>query len=134
MANQLYPISRQNFLTAQFDWVTNPIAMLLLDTSYVFDEAHENLIDIPVPSRAAAPWTLALTLAQDGFADGAAAQFIGLVWPTPISQVVLFHNTGDEATSTLIAYYDQVLGLPLNAVGGNYAFFPDQAFGGYFRL
>jgi len=134
MANQLYSIARQKYLTGGANWLLESTAMMLLDANYVFDEAHTVVADLTPAARAAA-LPISGQLAVDGFAIGGGGLFIGLSWPVPITQVVLFdENPGDLEASELMVFYDVVDGFPLAANGGNYQILPDLAFGGYFRL
>jgi hypothetical protein len=132
--NQLFNIARQKYLTGGADWTTENIYMLLLDDTYIFDDAHFQLQDI-APSARAGSNAVGSATATDGFASGNGVLFQGLLWPNPITKVVLYDkNVGDEEVSELIAFYDSIDAFPFDATGGNYQLYPDLSFGGYFRL
>ena len=131
--NQLYNKARERYLSAGSNWTIGAAGLALVDANYLFDPAHEFLIQVPSASRAAEKPFTGRT-AVNGYANGDGASFTALTWPLPITQVVTYEDTGDEATSLLIAYYDEVTGFPVSLTGGDYSVLPDALFGGYFRL
>ena len=134
MMNQLFVAARQKYQTAQYDWPNLVLAVQLVDSLYVFNELHQFLSDIPVGSRAGTLETITNPIALGGFASGDSVSFNNLVHGEEINQVVIVVNTGDPTTTELIAYYDDVIGLPITATGATYTLAPDAAFGGFFRL
>ncbi len=53
-----------------------------------------------------------------GAADGADVTFTSVSGPT-IEAIVIYRDTGTEATSPLIAYIDTATGLPITPNGGD---------------
>lgn len=101
--NQIYSIAREKFLTGQLDWTGDDIAIALLDDQYVFsdfDTVFDDLIGVIDTSG-----FLTGKTATGGVADADDVVFAS-VTGADIEKVVIFHDTGNSTTSTLIAYYD----------------------------
>lgn len=120
MANTLYDAARQRFLEAQLNWLTDTIKVLLVDTgAYTPQTAvHQYLADIPVSSRIAGPVTLTSKTTVGGAADAADITFTSVSGPS-IEAIIIYSDTGTEATSPLIAYIDTATGLPITPNGGD---------------
>lgn len=119
MATQLYPKGREGFLDGNIDWDTHTIKALLVDADYVYNAAHDNLDDVAAAGRVNTAQTLASKTVTDGVADAADVVWVSVTNATPIVAVILFKDTGVESTSRLIAYIDNLAGLPLTPNGGN---------------
>ncbi len=120
MANTLYDKARQRFLEAQLNWMTDTIKVILVDTAAYTPQTaiHEYLADIPVSARVAGPVTLTAKATTGGAADAADATFTSVSGPS-IEAIVIYADTGTEATSPLIAYIDTATGLPITPNGGD---------------
>lgn len=120
MANTLYDYGRQRFLEAQINWMTDTIKVLLVDTGTYTPNtsAHQYLSDISATSRIAGPVTLTSKSTTGGAADGADVTFISVSGQS-IEAIVIYKDTGSEATSPLIAYIDTATGLPITPNGGD---------------
>lgn len=120
MANTLYDAARQRFLEAQINWMTDTIKVLLVDTgAYTPQTAvHQNLSDIPTSARIAGPNTLTAKSTTGGAADAADVTFTSVSGPS-IEAIVIYSDTGTEASSPLIAYIDTATGLPITPNGGD---------------
>lgn len=120
MANTLYDYARQRFLEAQINWMTDTIKVLLVDTgAYTPQTAiHQYLADIPASSRIAGPVTLTSKSTSGGAADAADITFTAVAGAS-IEAIVIYKDTGSEATSPLLAYIDTATGLPITPNGGD---------------
>ena len=120
MANALFDKARQRFLEGQFNWLTDTIKVILVDTgAYTPQTAiHQYLADITLSARIAGPVTLTSKATTGGAADGADVTFTSVSGPT-IEAIVIYRDTGTEATSPLIAYIDTATGLPITPNGGD---------------
>ena len=116
MANTLYDFCRQRFLEAQLNWMTDTIKVLLVDTgAYTPQTAvHQYLADIGISARIAGPVTLTSKTTTGGAADAADVTFTSVTGPS-IEAIVIYMDTGTEATSPLIAYIDTATGLDRRA-------------------
>lgn len=120
MANTLFDASRQRFLEAQLNWMTDTIKVILVDTgAYTPQTAvHQYLSDIPTSSRIAGPVTLTSKTTTGGAADAADVTFTSVSGPS-IEAIVIYADTGTESTSPLIAFIDTATGLPITPNGGD---------------
>lgn len=120
MANTLYDYARQRFLEGQFNWLTDTIKCVLVDTgAYTPQTAvHQYLSDIPTSARITQPVTLTSKATTGGAADAADVTFPA-VSGASIEAIVLYKDTGVESTSPLIAYIDTATGLPITPNGGD---------------
>lgn len=120
MANTLYDFARQRFLEAQINWMTETIKVILVDTgAYTPQTAvHQYLADIPISARIAGPVTLTSKSTAGGAADAADCTFTS-VSGASIEAIVIYSDSGTEATSPLIAFIDTATGLPITPNGGD---------------
>ena len=120
MANTLYDYCRQRFLEAQINWMTDTVKVILVSTSAYTPQTavHQYLADIPVSARIAGPVTLTAKATTGGAADASDCTFTSVSGAT-INAIVIYKDTGSEATSPLIAYIDTATGLPITPNGGD---------------
>lgn len=120
MANTLYDFARQRFLEAQINWMTDTVKCILVDTgAYTPQTAvHQYLSDIPTSARIAGPVTLTGKATTGGAADASDCTFTA-VSGASIEAIIIYIDTGAEATSPLIAYIDTATGLPITPNGGD---------------
>jgi hypothetical protein len=128
-----YNHGRQLFLTAGVNWVTANIKMLLVSASYNASENDDFVSDIPSAAIIRRSENLTNKSATDGYARASAATFLSLIGTAEITGVVLYVDTGDDATSVLLAYVDDAIAFPLTPVGFDYSFAYDAIEGGFFR-
>ena len=120
MANTLYDFARQRFLEAQINWMADTIKVLLVDTGAYTPQTsvHQYLSDIPTSARITPPVTLTSKATTGGAADAADVTFPS-VSGASIEAIIIYADTGVEATSPLIAYIDTATGLPITPNGGD---------------
>lgn len=120
MANTLYDFARQRFLEAQINWMTDTIKVILVDTgAYTAQTSvHQYLSDIPTSARIAGPVTLTAKSTTGGAADAADITFTAVSGPS-IEAIIIYVDTGTEATSPLVAFIDTATGLPITPNGGD---------------
>lgn len=120
MANTLYDAARKRFLEAQINWASDTIKVILVDTGAYTPQVstHEYLSDIATSARVTTAVTLTSKSTAGGAADGADVTFPSVTGPS-IEAIVIFKDTGSEATSPLIAYIDTATGLPITPNGGD---------------
>jgi hypothetical protein len=135
MANLVFPKFLQQLLTAVLNGVT--VKMLAVNTvtgtTYTYSSAHTFVSDVTagaIVGRSAALTSLSF---GDGVFDAAdlAAAWASLTG-VQFEAVLFYIDTGSDATSRLMAYFDTVTGLPLTPNGNNV----DAAFnaGGIFTI
>ncbi len=120
MANTLYDKARQRFLEGQFNWNTDTIKAMLIDTgAYTANfTSHEFLADVSVASRITPGITLTGKSTTGGAADASDVTFTSVAGPS-IEAILLYKDTGTEATSPLLAFIDTGTGLPITPNGGD---------------
>ena len=120
MANALYDKARERFLLGQFNWATDTIKAVLVDTgAYTVSLTnHEFLSDISGSARIATSGAFTGKATTGGAADANDVTFSSVAGAS-IESIVLYMDTGVEATSPLIAYIDTATGLPITPNGGD---------------
>lgn len=120
MANALYDKGRQKFLEGNISWNGDSIRCVLIDTAgYSVDLAvHEFLSDIPLAARVSTSSALTGKTTTAGVANANPVTFAG-VSGAQSEAIVIYKDTGAEATSPLIAYLDTATGLPVTPNGSD---------------
>ena len=120
MANALFDKARQRFLEGQFNWNTDTIKAVLIDTgTYTVNlSAHEFLSDVGSGSRIATSGAFTGKTTTGGAADANDITFTSVTGAS-IEAIVLYKDTGTDSTSPLIAFIDTATGLPITPNGGD---------------
>lgn len=118
--SDLYPSVKSLLLTAGIDLENDAgIKAVLIDSAdYTYSTAHDFLNDVAVAARVGTPTALAsrtINQPSAGVFD-AADTTLTAVTGDPSEAILLFKDTGTEATSDLIAYID---GFSVTPNGGN---------------
>ncbi|MBM4453018.1 MAG: hypothetical protein FJ013_00350 [Chloroflexi bacterium] len=133
MANKLYPKGREAFLAGDLDWDANNIKVVLVDATYTYSDSHQYLSSIDAGDRVATSGNLASKTVTDGVADAADVTF-SAVSGNQVTQFVIYQDTGNAATSRLIAHIDTASGLPLTPNGGDITITWDNGASKIFKL
>lgn len=135
MANALYDKARERFLTGQLNWNTDTIKAVMVDAAtYTVNTAtHEYLSDVSSSARIATSGAFTNKTSTGGAADADDVTFSS-VSGASIEAVVIYKDTGTEATSPLIAYIDTGTGLPIIPNGGDLILTFDNSVNKIFRL
>jgi hypothetical protein len=121
MANALYDLARQSFLSGGIKWDADAISVLLVSDGYAVNLAtHHYLTCITAGARINNSIGLAITSPTilSGVADGADVTFTAVTGNTA-GYIVIYQSTGLSTTSQLIAYIDTATGLPVLPNGGD---------------
>lgn len=136
MSNGLYSKGREKFLCAQINWLTDDIKAALVDAAdYTVNlTTHEFLSDIPLIGRTAISNSLADKTVTNGWAGSP-----NIIFENPVGDIsealVIFKDTGDAATSPLIAYLDSnIQNLPLFVNGAKVTVIFDENVDGIFQI
>lgn len=134
MANALYDKGREAILRG-VDWSADDIKVVLVDTAlYAVDlAADEFLTAIPAGARVATSGNLASKTTTDGIADAADVNFPAVAGAS-IEAIVLYQDTGEAATSPLLAFIDTATGLPVIPIGTDIAVQWSNAINRIFKL
>lgn len=118
MANALYPKFKESALQAGVNMSSGTVKVALVDTgAYTYNAAHQFLSSLAGVVGTAQ--TLGSKTFTNGVFDAADATF-PTVTGNSVEALVLYVDTGNAATSPLIAYIDTgVTGLPVTPNGGD---------------
>ena len=129
----LFDYGRQLFLEGDIAWLTDTIRVMLVDhatytpnlaTDQFFDDItlaarYGNTGDTPgTPGERADCPALGSKTSTDGVADAADTTFTAPTGSVPLASLVVFKDTGSDATSPLICQLDSGTGLPITPNGG----------------
>lgn len=121
MANALFNKYKESLLSLNpsVDLDTDTIKVALVTAGYTFNAAHQFYSSItPGSNVVGTPQTLGSKTITDGLFDAADATFTAVTGST-CTALVIYKDTGSDATSPLIAYLDTATGLPVVPNGGN---------------
>lgn len=120
MANALFDKARQRFLEGQLTWTTDTIKAVLVDTGTYTPNlsAHEYLSDVSGGARISVSGAFSGKSATGGAADANDVTFTS-VSGASVEAIIIYKDTGVDASSPLIAYIDTATGLPITPNGGD---------------
>lgn len=119
MANNLYNKGAEKFAQGLINWNTADVKAVLVDVgAYTLNLTHEFLSSIAAGARIATSASLAAKSSVDGACDANDITFTA-VSGVSCEAIVLYIDSGDPATSSLIAYIDTAPGLPITPNGGD---------------
>lgn len=136
MANQLYGLGRNKFLTGDIAYDSDTIKVDLIDADdyTVSIDTHEFHDTGTVPSAAIVTTaTLTTKSATLGVADAADTVFSAVTGDVS-EALLIWKDTGTPATSPLIAYIDTATGLPVTPNGGDITVTWDDGANKIFKL
>ena len=136
MANSFYTPALNKWAEGSIHWSSagsDTFSVFLVRTTggssgtdhYVFNSTHEFVASIPDNATARTSATTGLVLTNtscpddDGAMDAADTTFVSVAAGAEIGAVIVIQNTGTEATSPLLAYFDTGSGLPVTPDGNN---------------
>lgn len=113
MANAIYGKGRESFLKGEIAIASDNIKAVLVDTAdyTVAIDTDQYLSDIPSGAREETSGNLASKTTSLGVFDAADVTFSSTSGDT-CEALVIYQDTGNAATSRLIAYIDSASGLP----------------------
>lgn len=132
MASALYDKGREGFLDGSIDWDSDNIKAVAVDAAdyTVSISTHQFLSDIPAPARVATSPNLSGKTVTAGVAD-CDDILLTAVTGDSIEAVVIYKDTGVEATSRLIAYIEAG---PVTPNGSDITFVVDPGANKLFKL
>lgn len=135
MANALYDLGREAFLNGNIDWTNDNIKIALLDgADYTPNLAtHDFFDDVPVAARVAISGNLTGKTTAAGVADANDETFSSVTGDES-EYILIYQDTGVEATSRLIALIDTATNLPITPNGGDIQVVWDSGANRIFKL
>ena len=121
MANALYDLGREAFLSGDITWDGDAIKTILVDSAlYTPNLATDQFLsDVPAGSRTATSSDLVSKTVAAGVADAGDVTYSSVPIDDPQEYVVIYQDTTVEGTSRLIALIDTDTGLPVTPNGGD---------------
>jgi hypothetical protein len=132
MANWLYQKGRSSFARGDISWSASggdTIRCMLVDSAgYTPDSANDEFFDdVPATARFGNSGssgrtdmpTLTLLDPSDGICDANDITFTSVPSGSALEYLVIFKDTGTDATSDLLACIDTATGLPVTPNGGD---------------
>lgn len=125
MPNALYDKARQSFLDAEIKWSgtgADTIRVALVSSAYSPDLAnHQHLDDISESAIIQTSVPLENKTSDKGVADASDVAFTSdtdtAVPAGEVRAIVIYQQGASQSTSRLIAYLDQINGLPITTTG-----------------
>lgn len=120
MANAIYPLYKQELLQGSANTsLTGTLKVALVDTgTYTYNASHQFYSSVS-SAVIGTPQTLASKTYTNGTLDADDSTF-SLVSGNTVEALVFYIDTGNPATSRLVAYIDtSVTGLPVTPNGGD---------------
>tara|TARA_R100001198_G_scaffold87145_1_gene62145 strand:- start:1462 stop:1869 length:408 start_codon:yes stop_codon:yes gene_type:complete len=135
MANAIYGLGREKFLSGSIDMATDDIKCVLVDTATysVSIDADEFLDDIGAGERVATSGNMSSKTVALGVFDAADITFSAVSGDVS-EALVIYKDSGVAATSPLIAYIDTATGLPVTPNGGDITVTWDSGANKIFKL
>lgn len=135
MANVMYSKGLEAFLTGRIDWETDTIKAVLVDLDLYTPNvlSHSILSDIPSGARISTSPALTAKTASNGVADAADITFPSVTGPQ-CEALVLYKDSGADATSPLICIIDTAGGLPVFPGGSDISVVWDNGLNKIFRI
>ena len=120
MPNAIYPKFKEQILQAGVNLSSANVKAVLIDAAdYTYSGAHEFLSSIPAAARVSTSANLGTKTFTDGTFDTADTVFAAVTGDQS-EAIVLYVDTGSDATSRLIVYRDTgVTNLPVTPNGGD---------------
>lgn len=119
MASFIYDKARQKFLDADIDWSAHNIKLLLVKSTYTPVQATDDFLSIIAGANRLTNSTsgnFAGKTSTAGVADADDVSVTPDAGQTGVA-IVIYRDSGVEATSELIAYIDTGTGLPITTNG-----------------
>lgn len=133
MATFMYNSARGKFANKQLDWDdASVIKAALVGAAYSPLRTHNFVSDLT--SIVARSGEMTTKVNTSGICKGDIPEFSALLSATEIVGLVIYIDTGSDATSQLLYYSSDGPGFPFTAAGLNYFVGYDQANGGFFEV
>jgi len=114
VSNAVYPKAKETALTYLLS--LGVLKAVLVDTTaYTYSSAHQYMSSVPSGARVVTPITLSSVTNSSGVLNAANLSWTGLSGVPAVGAVLLYLDTGSDATSPVLAYIDTASGLPTSA-------------------
>ena len=107
MAKSWYPKGKENFANGDIDWINDTIKAVAVDSGYTYSSTHDNLDDVVSGNRIATSPALTSKTSTAGVLDAADATISSVASGDTIAGVIVYKDSGTEATSPLIVFVSE---------------------------
>lgn len=104
MANTMYNSAKEAFISGDIDLTSDTIKVALVSSTYTYNSAHDFFDD--VSGQIGTSETLGSKTVTDGTFDAADSTFSSVTAGSTVDAYIIYQDTGNTATSHLIAYFD----------------------------
>lgn len=119
MANAIYRKGAEKLLSGQINFATDVIVARLVKNTYDQNLSTDEFLSSAPAVTGTTDQTLTGKTVTNGVFDAADVTFTAVPAGDVSEGVVLAKWTGDEATSPILLYVDQITGFPLTTNGGD---------------
>lgn len=106
MANTFYPKGREGFAGGDVAWDSDTIKLVAVDSGYAYSSAHDFLDDVGGGARVATSAAFTGKSITDGVLDADDVTLASLPVGDTITGIIVYQDTGSEATSRLLMFFD----------------------------
>lgn len=119
MANALYTKGKEKMLSGAINFTSDTIKAALVSTSYAQNLSTDEFWSSAAANVIGTPQALASKTVTGGALDAADVTYAAVAAGSTAKCVVLYKDTGSDATSPLLAFIDTITGFPLATNGGD---------------
>ena len=119
MANAIYAKGKEKFLSGSINLVSDTIKVMLVKNDYAQNLATDEFVSSVSASRLGTDQTLGAKSVAAGVFDAGDVTYTAVTAGATSEGVVVYKDTGVEATSPLLFYIDTITGFPLATNGGD---------------
>ncbi|MBJ2162873.1 hypothetical protein IHV84_02650 [Acidovorax sp. IB03] len=119
MANALYTKGKEKILSGAINFTSDTIKVALVKSTYTQNLATDEFYTTISAGVLGTPQTLAAKTVTGGALDADDVTWSAVTAGYTAKCVVLYKDTGAEATSPLLAFIDTITGFPLATNGGD---------------
>lgn len=119
MANAFYAKGAEKILSGLIDFTTDTIKVALLKNTYPQDLTNDEFYAGISAYVVGTPQILGSKSVAGGAFDAADPTFAAVAAGDTVEALVIYKDTGTDATSPLLMYIDTVTGFPLATNGGD---------------
>ena len=119
MANALYAKGKEKILSAAINFSTDTLKVRLVKNTYAQNLTTDEFVSLVTKVTGTTDQLLTGKTVTGGVFDANDPTFTAVPAGETSEGVVIYKDTGDEATSPVLAYIDTITGFPLATNGGD---------------
>ena len=119
MSNALYGLGKEKILSGAIDLTTNTVKVRLVKNTYAQNLSTDEFVSSVTKVTGTTDQTLTGKSVTLGVFDADDVTFTAVPAGETSEGVVIYKDTGVEATSPVLAYIDTITGFPLATNGGD---------------